>query len=108
MVRDLTNTLLTNFDRERMRIVLPEGLNHLKGKDVNFEMVTSNTIQPVQLNFHDKVITRSIAYIFVNTSCKGLAYKQAELKGEKLQELYSKILEFKDVQIFTNLTKKEI
>ena len=100
MVRDLIQVLETNYDKDRMRMVLPVGLEHMKGKDANFETVTSNTIQPVQLNFYDKVITDSIAYIFVNTDCNGLAYKQAEIKGEKLEELYTTVLEFKEVKMF--------
>ena len=81
MVHDVVKTLETDLDKDRMRIVLPNGFEHLKGKDANFEMVTSNTIQSVQLNYHDKVITNSIAYIFVSTDCNGLKYKQADLKG---------------------------
>ena len=89
-----------------MRIVLPDGFEHLKGKDANFEMVTSNTIQPVQLNFRDKVVTSSIAYIFYSTDCNGLAYKNAEMKAIKLKELYSEILEFKEVKVFGNPSKQ--
>ena len=47
MVRDLIQVLETNYDKDRMRMVLPAGLEHLNGKDANFEMVTSNTIQQV-------------------------------------------------------------
>ena len=44
MVRDLISTLETNVDIDRMSFVIPHGFEHLKGKDANFEMVTSNTI----------------------------------------------------------------
>ena len=47
MVGDLINTLMNFYDKSNLTFVIPQGFEHLKGKDVNFEMVTSNTIQPV-------------------------------------------------------------
>ena len=47
MVGDLINILVNNYDKSNLTFVMPQGFEHLKGKDVNFEMVTSNTIQPV-------------------------------------------------------------
>ena len=44
MVIDIISTLETNIDIDRMCFVIPHGFEHLKGKDANFEMVTSNTI----------------------------------------------------------------
>ena len=44
MVKDIVNTLLEKFDRDTLTIQLPKALEHLKGKDAEFEMVTSNTI----------------------------------------------------------------
>ena len=41
----------------------------LKGKDAEFEMVTSNCIQPLRLEYQGKLVTSSIAYIFVATQC---------------------------------------
>ena len=69
----------------------------MRGKDANFEMVSSNTIQPIMMHFQENVLTNSISYIFVNTDCNGLGYDNAELKGQKMEELFTEILEFHDV-----------
>ena len=67
------------------------------GEDANYEMVTSNTIQPILLSYKNNVASHSVAYIFVNTSCKELEYKDHQLKKELTQELYTKWLEFSKV-----------
>ena len=97
MVRDLIDTLLNSYDRDKLTFTLPQGLEHLKGKDANFEMVTSNTIQPILLNFRDKVVNHSISRIFVNTDLNGKPWKNTELKAHEVKELYEEILQFNDV-----------
>ena len=77
----------------------------MKGKDANFEMVTSNTIQPILLTFRDKVVNHSISRIFINTDLNGKPWKNVELKAHELKELYEEILEFNDVKICKNYTK---
>ena len=57
------------------------------GKDANFEMVTSNAIQPILLSYEHNVASHTIAYIFVNTSCKDLKYKDCEEKRESMLDL---------------------
>ena len=44
MVNDIIAVLLKKRSRDTLTIELPKALDHLKGKDANFEMVTSNTI----------------------------------------------------------------
>ena len=80
-----------------MTIMLPMAFDHLRGKDANFEMVSSNTIQPIMMHFQENVLTNSISYIFLNTDCNGLGYDDAKLKGQKMEELFTEILEFHDV-----------
>ena len=57
------------------------------GKDANFEMVTSNAIQPILLSYEHNVATHTIAYIFINTKCKDLDYKDVEEKKECMLDL---------------------
>ena len=70
MVADITNTLENRFDRNTLSLKIPAAFEHLKGNDANFEMVTSNTLQPLNLHFHHNIITKSLAYIFVSEKCK--------------------------------------
>ncbi len=44
MVKDAGKILTTEFDRETFSVTLVECFDNLKGSDVNFEMVTSNTL----------------------------------------------------------------
>ena len=44
MVKDLTDLLETDYDKERLAIRIPDALDHLKGKDAKFEMVKSNSL----------------------------------------------------------------
>ena len=69
MVNDIIAVFLKKRSRETLTIELPKAFDHLKGKDANFEMVTSNTIQPILLSYKDGFVSESIAFIFVNSGC---------------------------------------
>ena len=56
-------------DRDTMTIELPYAFQNMVGRDANYEMVTSNTIQPILLSYQHNMVSHSIAYIFVNTGC---------------------------------------
>ena len=71
-------------------------------------MMVSNTLQPLNLLYGHNLVTDSIAYIFVNTESKGLPFKNAVGRGKYAEQLFKEILEFKHVEVFTNLTKVEI
>ena len=68
-------------------------------------MAISNTIQPVNLHYAHNLVTDSIAYIFVNTECKGLPYRNAEDRGKQAKTLFNEVLEFQKVEVFKNLGK---
>ena len=70
MVADITSTLENRFHRNTLSLKIPAAFEHLKGNDANFEMVTSNTLQPLNLHFHHNIVTKSLAYIFVSEKCK--------------------------------------
>ena len=65
-------------------------------------------MQPLNLFYDHNVITESIGYVFVNTESRGLPYKNASSRGECAVKLLSDVLEFKQVETFTNLTKVQI
>ena len=91
-----------------MKIDIPSCFEHLKGEDANFEMVTSNSIQPLNLVYHHNLVTWSIAYIFVNTDCNGFNYVLADTKRTQMELLFKEELNFGNVQVFENLTKNAI
>ena len=72
------------------------------------EMSISNTVQPLKLFREHQVVTKSIAYVFVNTSSKDLVYKNAEQRGKDAQKLFEEILEFDNVDVCTNFTKAQV
>ena len=45
MVQDIVKSFLNRFDRNTLTVAIPSVFEQLKGKDVSFEMITSNTIQ---------------------------------------------------------------
>ena len=106
MVEDLTKMLSKKCDRDTMTIELPFAFQNMVGKDAKYEMVTSNTIQPILLSYEYHQVSHSIAYIFLNTGCKELEYKDHKLKKECTLELYEELLEFDEVQVFENKSKQ--
>ena len=72
------------------------------------EMIISNTIQPVNLFYAYNLITERTAYIFVNTECNGVPYQDAVARGDAALSLFRDVLEYKNVQVFTNLDKQQI
>ena len=62
MMADMSEVLLKGYDDE-FTCTFPEVLDSLKGKDVNFEMVTSATLRPLRLFY--SVITKTMGLVFV-------------------------------------------
>ena len=77
-------------------------------KDAKLELVTSNTLCPINLNYSSNYITKTIAYIFVNTACKDIPCNNAAVKAKKANELFSTVLNFNEVKIYKNLSKKDV
>ena len=72
------------------------------------EMSISNTVQPLKLFREHQVVTKSIAYVFVNTESKDLVYKNAVQRGKEAQKLFEEILEFDNVDVCTNFSKAQV
>ena len=57
------------------------------GNDANFEMVLSNTLQPLRLIYEHNVVTRSIGVVFVHTHLNGVLGDHTKLQGKPWSEL---------------------
>ena len=78
MVSEIVDAINTRFSTEDLTLLVPDIFENLTSQDAKFEMAISNTVQPLKLFYQHQVVTDSIAYVFVNTESKGLAYKNAE------------------------------
>ena len=94
MVNEIAQVMRDRFDRDNLSLSIPVAFESIKSADANFEMVTSNLLQPVTLFFTDRVVTHSFAYIFVHTHCLGLAYINAEEYSKSAYSLFHDIFEF--------------
>ena len=90
MVKDVIETFEHRFDPQTLMLHIPGAFEHLKGSDSNFEMVTSNTIQPTRLEYSKNIITEKKAVIFINTCCNKIKSmdraKQNEILAQTLAD----------------------
>ena len=82
MVHEIAQVMRDRFDRDNLSLYIPQVFESLKSADANFEMVTSNLLQPLTLFFNANIVTHSQGYIFVQTNCKGLPYEDVTLTGK--------------------------
>ena len=68
---------MDDFDKSTFAVKFPECFDDLKGSDANFEMVASQTLQPVKMFYCHNIITNTRAVVFVNTKCTTMDYKGA-------------------------------
>ena len=68
-------------------------------------MISTNSIQTFKLIYSYNVVQESIAYIFINTECDGLVYKEAYKKGNDAAKIFSDVLEFTEVSTFIDLSR---
>ena len=81
MVKEISDVMKERFDRNTLSLRIPQAFDQLKSKDAEFEMVTSNLLQPLAIFFKDKIVTESMAAIFVNTHCRTIPYNKAKELG---------------------------
>ena len=101
---------MNKYDRINLSIQFPLVFEQLKGTDADFEMVTSNTIQPIKLLYQYNVVKKKFAAIFVNTKVWQLQWSQAVEKGAEAKKLFRETFEFQEneVAVHTDLTKPQI
>ena len=78
---------------------IPGAFEHLKGSDSNFEMVTSNTIQPTRMEYSSNIITESKALIFINTCCNKINGMDPNMQNQMLAHTLAEKLEKKESDI---------
>ena len=84
MVQEVIEVLEHRFDPNTLLLQIPTAFDYLKGQDADFEMVTSNTIQPLRIEYRDNIVTESVAVVFVNTSCNKVKNMDENQKIETL------------------------
>ena len=107
MIKDVATTF-KRYDRTTMSLQIPQCLEQLKGSDASFEMVVSNTLQPLRLIHTHNVVTRSIAVILVHTELKGTPYDGAVKTGAIYEKLFKEVLQFDKVTVHTDLKKTQV
>ena len=109
MVKDIVTIFETQYDKDKLTLTLPEALTHLFSMELQFEMIKSNSLQPIKLIYEHCIVTQqhSIAYIFVNVF-DDLEEEIAKKQGEVAKTMFKDTLEFNDVQVFENLKMDEV
>ena len=64
MVENSKDALETRFDKKKLTLEIPKVFEFLQGTDVDFEMVTSSTLQNLELAYKDNIVAESHAYVF--------------------------------------------
>lgn len=67
MIKDVVEILKKRYSKTDFFVQFPDCFSDIIGQDVNFEMVASNTLQPVNFLYCHNIVTHSIAAIFVST-----------------------------------------
>lgn len=108
LIYELSYTFENNYDKNTLTLKIPDVLTHMSNKDAKTELLTSNTLQTLNLILSHNIITDTIAYIFINTECKGAKYPNAHDKGSTAFKIFNEILSFSQVSCFVNLSKRDI
>ena len=108
MVADIVDMMETTYDKDTMSLRLPQAFEQLRGKDADFETVSSNSLQPLNLIHNHNVVTRTIVYIFINDSCREVPVRRAHERGDIAYKLFQHVYGFQEVTTFLNLTKDEV
>ena len=77
MVDEIVDTFETYFDKNQLTLKFPDVFAQMINNDANIELVVSNTLQPMNLIMSDNQVRQSIAHIFINSECRGIAYNNA-------------------------------
>jgi len=108
MVPDVCKILLEEYDRTTFCVQFTSCFDDLKGSDANFEMVASNTLQPVKMFWSHNIVASSAAVIFVHTKAINLPYEGAKERGELQTGLFKEVLKFDVVKVYTDPTKEKM
>ena len=71
MIKNLADTLMTQFDRKTFSIMFPKCFDVLFSDDAKFEIMRSISLQNLRLVYSHNVVTKSVAVIIVHTFIGG-------------------------------------
>ena len=120
MVSDLCHALLTRFDSDTLICEVPDVFNDMKGTDTKNELVTSSTIQKVNLFYSWNIAIKTIGVVFVNTHIIGednstlLEYLEKGMTARERGDIARQLFESQDllgldsVEVCTNYSKEQI
>ena len=114
MCADLKQALLTNFDKINLTADIPSIFSGLVGKDANFEISASNTLQNLKLFYEDNLVNKMFAVIFAHTEILGREgwptrqYRDAMDRAEKVKKMLVEVLNVEDTVICKNFSKKQM
>ena len=78
MVYEIADAINTRYSTEDLTLEIPSVFDNLSSQDAKLEMSISNTVQPLKLFREHQLVSKSVAYVFVNTRSKDLVYKNAK------------------------------
>ena len=108
MVKDVVDILLVRYNRRTFAVQFPNCFDDLKGNDANFEMVASNTLQPLLLEYTYNKTEKEIALIIANSFTGGFLANETKLKDKTWSELKTVALsDNPDKEFYKSLSKFE-
>ena len=114
MVKEFTKTMLEKCETMNFSLTFSEVFENLHSNDANFEMASSNTIQPLKIFYRYKIVTDKIAVVFVSGSeletfdDRSRYRKQFPGFAKTAEDLLKEDLEFNDVTVWTDLSKSSM
>ena len=113
MIHDAAHAMEHRFDRKTFILEIPAVFEHLKGQDVNFEMITSSTLQKLELQYRNNIVSKSRGIVFVTDgierpNCEPLVYNNADKNGNMAFSLFKDTFKFDTVELIENPTKQEV
>ena len=113
MMNDARSAIVHRFDRKTLKLEIPAVFEQLKGQDVNFEMITTNTLQKLELQYRDNIVAQSKGIIFVTDrierpGCKPRMYDNSDKNGDTAMKILKEIFKFDVVEFIENPTKQEV
>ena len=113
MISDAKEALESRFNKKNLKLQIPQAFEHLKGKDVNFEMITSSSMQQLELQYQHNIAVKTHAVIFVHDHLARLPFKpieyiESEEKIKMANDMFKDIFGFDEVEICKDLPKADI
>ena len=101
------------FDSKKLTLQIPQVFEFLEGEDCDFEMVTSSTLQNLELPYRDNIVAESHAVVFQNDSLtrpglEPLIYSNCAEHSALAAKMLKETLKFDTVELIQNPSKQEV